>query len=314
MPLEQSIVNVAPFTSQIFAHGAPPKTINYLRDGLVGVDRLQYHGPHSFETAIGKHINGFLSNRATQYVVFSPITQQEFEDIKNIRNAHHKELRLMHIGNQKTLIIKCGASVVHQLANRVFARCFEEKLFEMGLNSELEPMGTAMFSGPGSEKQADSAFKPSSRPFVDDWPTLVFECGVSESLGRLQVDAQWWLENSAGDVKTVIVISYSLPERSIHLEKWELADTPHPSDPSIFPPTITEEADIIGEKVLISAKGVPKISFVIDFTKIMLFKPLVRRGQDNFTFSKKDLVDFAGRIWRNSQTRPASDSDHGVGT
>ena len=86
------------------------------------------------------------------------------------------------------------------------------------------------------------------------------ECGTLDSLARLRVYAQWWLENSAGDVNTVIVISVSELERNFHLEKWELADAPDPSDPSIFPPTITEEADIIGEKVHITAKGVTKTS------------------------------------------------------
>jgi len=290
----------------MFAQRAPSKMVDYLRDGLVGVDRLQYHGSGSFKTAINKRINKIHLKGAAQYVVFSPVTQREFEDINKIRDAHYKGLRFMYISGEGVLIIKLGATRVHELAHRVFVRCFEQKLFQMGLDSELEPIGATGFSGPGSEKEPDSALIPTSRPFETDWPTLVVECGTSDSLARLRVDAQWWLENSAGDVKTAIVISVSKPERSFHLEKWELADAPDPSDPSIFPPTITEEADIIGEKVHITAKGVTKTSFVIDFTKIMLRRPLARHGEGNFTFSKEDLAGIAGRVWRNSIRRASN--------
>ncbi|PUU78343.1 hypothetical protein B9Z19DRAFT_1025468 [Tuber borchii] len=308
MSLELSSVNGAPFTSQIYAHHAPSKTVNYLQDGLMGVDRLRYRGTKAFKTAIDKQISGFQLNGAAQYVVFCPVSPKGFENISNFRDAHYRGLRFMYIGGERTLIIKFGVSLAHELAHRIFVRCFEEKLREMGLSRELERIGAAGLSGPRSEKEADSAYKPRSRRFEDDWPTLVIECGVSESLARLQVDAQWWLENSAGDVKTAIVIAVSKAERRVHLEKWELADEPDPSDPSIFPPTMTAAADIIGEEVRISAKGVTKTSFVIDFTKTMLCKPPVGRpGGDNFTFSKEELVELADRVWDASQTRPASD-------
>jgi len=179
----------------------------------------------------------------------------------------------------------------------------------MGLDSELEPVGAAGFSGLGSEKEPDSALKPSPRPFETDCPTLVVEWGTSESLAHLQVDAQWRLESLAGDVKTAIVITVLESEGSFHLEKWELADSDahHLSDPSIFPPTITQEAGVNGEKVHIIVKGVTKTSFVIDFARIMLHRPLSRCGEGHFTFSKEDFVgSIAGRVWRNSIRR---DSD-----
>jgi len=300
MPRYHTSVDVAPPTFQTLAQSAPSKTVNYLRDGLTGVDHLPYRGPRSFTRVMAKRIDGFEFNGAAQYVVFSPVTPQAFEEINDIRNTHFKGLRFMYIGGARILIIKFRVSIVHELAHRVFVRSFEQKLFEMGLDRELVPMGGTGFWGPGSAKEADSAFKPSSRR-TNNWPTLVVECGVAESLSRLQVDAQWWLETSAGDVKTVIVISVSVPERNFHFEKWELSDVADPSDSSIFPPTITEEAEIIGEKVRISSKGVTRRSFAIDFTKTMLFKPQVRCGEGNFTFSKEDLLSFADRVRSNSQ-------------
>lgn len=277
-----------------------PKTVNYSVDGLGGVDRIQYSGSHSFKETIVKQLNSYQLKGATPYVVFSQVTQHAFEDITNIRDKHHKSLRLMYIHSESILIIRLAVSAVHELIHRRFVLDFEVKFFEMDIDAELVPMGATGYSGPGGEKEPDSAFKPASRRFVDDWPTLVIECGDSQFLARLQADAHWWLENSVGDVKTVIVVSYSLPEKNFHLETWELSDTPDPSNRSIFPPTITQEAEIIGDQVRISAKGVTQTSFMIDFTKVMLRKPVVRRGEHNFIFTKEDLINFAGRVRASS--------------
>ena len=76
------------------------------------------------------------------------------------------------------------------------------KAFSMGFHTDFADIGRTRFSGIGSEKEADTSLKPASRTPGTGWPTVVFECGVSESLERLRVDARWWLENSKGEVGT----------------------------------------------------------------------------------------------------------------
>lgn len=285
----------------MLAQHGPPKTVNYSGDGLVGVDRLAYSGSRSFKAEIIQRLKEYHLKGAAPYVVFSHVTQHEFEDINDIRGKFFKGLRFMYIHSESILVIRLGLSAVHELTHRGFVLCFEVKFFEMDLDTELVPMGATGYSGPGSQKEPDSAFKPTSRRFANDWPTLVIECGDTQFLARLQADANWWLENSVGNVKTVIVISYSLPEKNFHLETWELSDTPDPSNRSIFPPTITQEADIVGDQAHTPAKGVTQTTFTIDFTKVMLRKPLVRRGEHNFIFTKEDLVNFASRVRSSSQ-------------
>jgi len=285
----------------MLAQQDPPKTVNYSGDGLVGIDRLPYSGSREFKATIIQRLNTYQLKGAAPYLVVTHVSQHEFKDINNIRDKQFKGLRFMYVHSENILIIRLGLSAVHELTHRGFVLCLEVKFFAMDLHEELVPMGATGFSGPGSEKEPDSAFKPSSRRFVDDWPTLVIECGVSQFLPRLQADAHWWLENSVGDVKTVVLVSYSLPEKKFHLETWELSDTPDPSNCSIFPPTITQEAEIIGDQVSISAKGVTQTSFVIDFTKVMLRQPIIRHGEHNFIFTKEDLVNFAGRVRSSSQ-------------
>lgn len=56
-----------------------------------------------------------------------------------------------------------------------------------------------------------------------DWPTMVFESGLSELLNRLRTDAGWWLIESGDQDKILLLISLK-PALSvvIHIEKWKL--------------------------------------------------------------------------------------------
>jgi len=54
-----------------------------------------------------------------------------------------------------------------------------------------------------------------------DWPTIVFESGLSEPL-RLRNDAAWWLVDS-GEVKIVIIISITPAQKRLRVGKWCLA-------------------------------------------------------------------------------------------
>ena len=49
-----------------------------------------------------------------------------------------------------------------------------------------------------------------------EWPFLVIEAGLSDSMPRLQADAAWWLANSGGQVKLVLLIQYSTFPTSNH--------------------------------------------------------------------------------------------------
>ncbi|KAF2179909.1 hypothetical protein K469DRAFT_753765 [Zopfia rhizophila CBS 207.26] len=121
----------------------------------------------------------------------------------------------------------------------------------MGLpRRSLAPLGGSTFSGPNSSKEGDSAYKPLSRNWEADWPTIVSESGLSEALSYLRNDARWWLSNSRGDVKIVIIISITPAQRMLRVEKWCLSPVPdrpltkgHPS-PTTREPTKMQEITI----------------------------------------------------------------------
>jgi hypothetical protein len=90
----------------------------------------------------------------------------------------------------------------------------------MGLRWELISLGATTFKTPRVSKEGDSTFKPLSiRPRKVDWPTIVLESGWFESLTKLRQDARLWLENSRGDIKTVLLFSISRTARTMIIEK-----------------------------------------------------------------------------------------------
>lgn len=76
------------------------------------------------------------------------------------------------------------------------------------------------FSGryQGSSKEPDFFF----RPDTDDFPSIVFESGWSESLPRLESDKNLWL-NGTKSVELVFLLKWTrLSERRVagHIEVW----------------------------------------------------------------------------------------------
>jgi len=56
-----------------------------------------------------------------------------------------------------------------------------------------------------------------------DWPTIQVheaEAGLSQSLSSLRASAQWWLSNSRGPVKIVVLVTIRQEENSLRIERW----------------------------------------------------------------------------------------------
>lgn len=70
-------------------------------------------------------------------------------------------------------------------------------------------------------KEADDSFKPRSRNLKTDWPSIVFEVGVSEGLSQLWLDARFWLEFFGEQTRIVILASVNMIAGTIVIERWQ---------------------------------------------------------------------------------------------
>jgi hypothetical protein len=123
---------------------------------------------------------------------------------------------------EEILIIKLMVGVMHEGVAHLFARMFEAKLFLLDVSASLLPTESGRF-GPrgGRSKEADIGYKPRSHPMIDDWPSFVLEVGVLESLAMLSMDAAFWITNSDGRTRIVILSSVNQRDRQILIERWE---------------------------------------------------------------------------------------------
>ncbi|KAG0633185.1 hypothetical protein HOY80DRAFT_993092 [Tuber brumale] len=195
----------------------------------------------------------------------------------------------MYLDDQEVLIVKIIPGSIYKVSATLFANLLEQKATMAGGGDNLVEMGGTRFQGIASSKEADMAFKPqSSRPNKTDWPTIVIECGVVENLERLRVDCHWWLANSVGAVKIVLLICVDERNRKIHLEKLETIMASN-ALPSTTRTTHTQEVDVIGSV----ATGAP-LNF--NFENIFLHKPA--NNQADLVITTKDLEEYGERIWR----------------
>ena len=259
---------------------APLGANYYLTEGLEGVEVQHYRGTQSFMTAINLQADQLRSGDAGQYAVFSQVTQHQFADLERFRDTHCKSLRFLYYEKEETLIVKIMPGLAHEVTRGQFELELAFKLAEMGLRYELCYMGSTTRKGIGSGKEPDSSFKPLSyRPYKTDWPTLVVECGVSQSLKKLRRDSDWWFTNSEAQVKTVLLFSVSEKKRKIHIEQWEMrkqAKCIHTID--------IVEADAAGGSLHLS------------FEHLFLRKP--NKGEADIVFSTEDLERLAAHVWR----------------
>jgi hypothetical protein len=105
--------------------------------------------------------------------------------------------------------------------------CLHVALSQMGVQIfDLYAEDAGRIRGCSSSKEGDSIYTPTRLRGGNDWPTLVWEAGLSESLPHLRIDAGWWLDNAGGDVEIVVLVSANRQQRKITIEKWCLQVTP----------------------------------------------------------------------------------------
>ena len=281
----------------------------YLTEGLEGVEHQKYRGGASFTTAIESKADELRSvdSNGGQYVVFSSVEKKNLAYISRIRNTQYKGLRFLYLETEKTLIVKTMFRVLPGLVSARLVDILRNKIVMMGLDRALLNVGRARFEGGQGFKEAYCGLKPTClRSYMDDWPTLVLECGISESKRCLRADASWWLQNSQDEVKIVLVVKVSEGDRKIKLEQWEMDAGPNPHATRARPGGSrrlirTQKVTIVAP---LGSRAVATAPFSFNFNKIFLRDPDPAKGEKDIIFSKKELEEhLAEHVWNNSQKK-----------
>jgi len=273
----------------------------YLTEGLEGVETQHYRGTESFMTAINLQKIQLHSGNAGQYAVFSHITPHHLANLDDFRTTHCKSLRFLYYEYEETLIVRIMPGNAHELSCRGFEKAMLIKLLEMGLDDELLNTAATTYKGVGCRGEADSSFRPlSTRPLSTDWPTLVVEHGVSQSLKGLRGDASWWLTSSNGQVKIVLLFSISEKNRKIQIEQWEMSAGPDEQitggkqDPDEMRPECVN-------KIAITQTDAGSAVLKLSLEKLFLREPVT--GEKNICFNNEDLERYSSYAWGQLPSR-----------
>jgi len=87
---------------------------------------------------------------------------------------------MTHYTDTDLLIIKLILTGKHESAFLSIGTELVAKIIRMG--TSYRAFGRTRYLGNTSSKEGDSSYKPSSRENKYDWPTIVIESGLSESL------------------------------------------------------------------------------------------------------------------------------------
>jgi len=234
-----------------------------------------------------------------QYLVFQPVTVDELNKIDDRRRSKiSKSARLTHCADIETLIVKVSTAeqekVIACFAVWLLLKCTPR----MGLEPDLDPLGSTTFTetSTSNSKEANGSWNPVTlRPRRLDWPTLVLEVGLSESLPRLRNDARWWLSNSGGCVNVVLILHINLRTKIISIEKWELPAT----GGLVTRLNQQPPAQIPTQMQAITIDRNNETPLTLHFHKIFLRQPAQQAEppEHDLVFTAEDLQGWADAIW-----------------
>lgn len=135
----------------------------------------------------------------------------------------------------------------------------------------------------------------------DDWPALVIEAGLSESMARLRADASWWIGNSNGAVRIVILIKISRRQRTITIVKCVPEQSPVTStrsNQSGAPQMRPREVSMIEINQSVAPSRITGAPLILEFAEVIGRPPALPTEVD-IQFSDVELDEWAKYIWRD---------------
>jgi hypothetical protein len=273
-------------------------TFSKALEGLEGVPVRTFTTIKNIQKAINSYEEKLQASKASPYLIFRPVTKDDLLKIERARESDKigRGVRMTHYVDWDILILKVPI-IEHEVAHRNFCQYLVTRAVGMGLEDEFFGLGATKFQVRRASKEGDSSFKPGSiRPREADWPTIVIEAGCSESLRRLRLDAEFWLEDSGGDVKIFLLFSINRRARTMIIEKWENRPVPA-SRPATR--SITRAAGNVQIQAITidsNSNTVNGAPLTLEFQKIFL-RQAIPPLENDFTFTAQELSAFATNLW-----------------
>jgi len=243
----------------------------------------------------------FDSGSADQYFLyFHGVDAREYDVIEQelhrvrIRNA----VRLTFENTLDAAIVRITPGPEHcAVVINLYYAIFHKINSIPGQSSwSVEAYGATLFQVPGVRgKEGDEGIAPSTRVGRSVWPSMMIEIGYAGGEDFLRLDAQWWLINSAGRTRFVILVFITKNPLALSIECWSMTGYggPESRQTSFGVPTFVDNFNIDSFGNVKSLLGSTELR--IPYTYIF---DQHQGGAEDVVFSFDELSRFALRRYQ----------------
>ncbi|GAD99141.1 predicted protein [Paecilomyces variotii No. 5] len=235
----------------------------------------EFRGIKALKEAISTKEKQLDAGSQDQYLSFRHVTVDDFARLKG---EESRSAAFFYLSDIETLVR------------------MQAQVFQMGTGfDEFIAIGATAITGRnGSEKEADSAWQNERlRAHKDNWPNIVIEAGLGESLARLRKEAQWWIEHSAGDVLVVLLVWVEPACKRVKIEKWVPDDAARSllNWPLVSPVKVADVT--IDQSSASVCHGAP---LRLEFERVF-GRPAQNAMERDIVLTQSDLEDWAELLW-----------------
>jgi hypothetical protein len=168
---------------------------------------------------------------ASQYIFATQVSASLFTRLKQEPDPF-KGVRATILHGKHQVLYKVVASVQHEVFRWSFGIWLNIALIDMRLSMFSQDYwfrGAGRVDGRIASKEPDMSFVPGNRSAEGasaEWPSLILEVRVSESMPQLRTNAQWWYSNSDGQTQLVVLIHTDSDNTDIEI--WTEVDNTQP--------------------------------------------------------------------------------------
>ncbi|KAI9932010.1 hypothetical protein ASPWEDRAFT_171862 [Aspergillus wentii DTO 134E9] len=241
----------------------------------------------------------------SDYVIISDVKQQVVDGLIEDPRLHGRiNMRMFYNEDIRKLIVKLPRAE-HEKATHALSKLIYDETFIQGMNYDFTPCGATTFRSAPYSKEGDMSFMP-ERPLLgrnQSWPTVVIETGASENIHRLRLEAEWWITQSRGLVKTIVIISIERTDPRIAFEVWKLqaAVSQHHHQRYALRTFGTPIVPTKAQEVVMRRSGNATVTngapLIICFEDLFLRTPSSSVEKD-YSFNAVQLEEVAHRVWR----------------
>ncbi|KAI0894028.1 hypothetical protein F4806DRAFT_503782 [Annulohypoxylon nitens] len=237
-------------------------------------------------------------------LIITDVTPQDFADLDEQRTVRGGGFRWRRYYAESQILIVAIPTHAHEMLHCILYEKFRDKV--PARESTWRTKAATTFTANQDRGEGDSTGGPiPERRGRDEWPTLVIEAGVSESLAQLRSDMQWWFAASNHDVKIVLLAKLDNDQRMITLEKW-VVEEPVAARPGAMTtrqavalqPTLQQTITIHrNEETRLISYNVTGGALVLDSSLLFLRSPGKGEGEGDIIISVSDLQLYAECVW-----------------